>query len=173
MKLMPLCDESLNAYRRLGYRMTTPPRRAVLIEHEGALVAGAELLQIEDGRLCLLTQVFLATWVSEEVKSKALYHLLKGAEYYCAMTGQGCLLLGETELQMEGWSPTSGGLLLDPFRRVQRGQLLRPSPPVAEVAPPEPQEPETPAEPEDEPEPQPERPRGKRRRASAEAAADQ
>lgn len=120
MRIAPLTDRTLDAFCRLGHPRGALPAQAVLIEHEGAIVAGAELLQTEGRRGVLLRQPLFVNWISPEMTVKAARAVMKGAEAFASMTGQTCLCLFQAHpLYLgAGWNVTSGNLLVwSPFER--------------------------------------------------------
>lgn len=151
MKLASLTDRTLEAFRRLGFPRSETPRQCVLIEHEGAIICGAELLQTEGRRGVLLMPVIVATWISAEMQLKAMKATSRGAQAFASITGQVCLaLFSEPLFLADGWQATGAGMRWSAFERAPDAPAFdRPEPSAAS----EPSERRAPAS-----EPQPERP---------------
>lgn len=150
MKLAPLTDRTFTEYREMGYPLDSPPRRCILIEHRGAIIAAAEITETEGGSFLMLHNMFAVDWVDGDLQTKSVVAISRAARAYSCITGQRCLgVLPQQVLPLmigDGWSPVVGGVMFNPFLRPADAPVAARRAPAVELR----QEPEEDREPEDE-----------------------
>ncbi len=147
MKLAPLTARTFESFKKLGF-LGPAPRRCILIEHEGAIVAGAVLLETEDRSVTILGSAHIAQWIAPELRQRALKAIVKATSSYCTIVATQCLaLMRDLVFLEEGWADVGTGMFFDPLQRAperpaQEPELPQetPEPTKAKAQPEPPQE---------------------------------
>jgi hypothetical protein len=118
MRLAPLTARTFDAFKALGYQAPGLPQRVILIEHQGAIIAGAELVETHGARGVFLQGLQVASWVQVDVLLKACRAVFRAAANYAAIVGQPVTFVGlveHPEQLPEGWTGNGMLWLHNPF----------------------------------------------------------